>query len=264
MPALDARGRHADFTQYTMGLMASGTTIPAETDVLCEACGYVLNGLPPGSNCPECGRATADSDPALRSRTAWEASAADGSASGGAFLSTSAAVLFRPTRFYRTLTTRTNTTEAVVFAHVYWALSALLFGLAAHAHAAWFIFGDPKSHLEPLRWVGLSLATYAFVVGTNRLAARLTHWEASYRGLRLTLPVVRRGLYYHAIHYLPAAAIAALTVLVFGSLVRRGNVDSLRGTTFYLYTLSGEVILAAIYLFRTYWTAMRNMMYANA
>jgi hypothetical protein len=35
------------------------------------------------------------------------------------------------------------------------------------------------------------------------------------------------------------------------------------GVVFYLYTLSGEVILAAIYLFWTYWIAMRNIMYAN-
>jgi len=31
----------------------------------------------------------------------------------------------------------------------------------------------------------------------------------------------------------------------------------------YLYVLCGEVILAAGYLFMTYWTGMRNLMYAN-
>lgn len=39
----------------------------------------------------------------------------------------------------------------------------------------------------------------------------------------------------------------------------------LSGTTgmVYLYVLCGEVIVAAAYLFNTYWIAMRNLMYAN-
>ena len=198
--------------------MPGGPTIPAETDVLCEHCGYVLNGLPPGSNCPECGRPAADSDPALRTPTAWEKSAASaptsgpaspsGAAnpargafpSGGAFVTTTAAVLFRPTRFYRTLATRTDTPRSAVFAQIHWAAAALLLGLAACAHAQWFVFGDPGSPLHPLKWVALSIGAYLFVLLTTRLAARLTHWEASYRSIRLTLPVVRRGLQYHSVH----------------------------------------------------------------
>ena len=31
----------------------------------------------------------------------------------------------------------------------------------------------------------------------------------------------------------------------------------------YLYILSGLVVVSAIYLFRTYWIAMKNIMYAN-
>ena len=244
--------------------MSSGATIPEETDVLCEACGYVLNGLPGGARCPECGRPAAESDPALRAPTAWEQTAHEGSPSGGAFLATSAAVLFRPTRFYRTLATRADTAQAVWFAQIYWGLSSLLLGLAGYAHAAWFVWGDPRNPLHPVAWVLFAIPTYGFIVLMNLLAARLTHWEASYRGLRLTLPVVRRGLYYHAIHYLPVAAVAAATVVGYGYMVRRGAVDPTGATTFYLYTLSGEVVLAAVYLFKTYWIAMRNMMYANA
>jgi len=33
--------------------------------------------------------------------------------------------------------------------------------------------------------------------------------------------------------------------------------------TIYLYILSAQVVISAIYLFTTYWTGMRNMMYAN-
>jgi hypothetical protein len=244
--------------------MRSGATIPAETDVLCETCGYVLNGLPPDSNCPECGQPAAESDPALRTPTAWEQTGQDGSFSAGAFLATSAAVLFRPTRFYRTLATRTDTRLAITFAQIYWILSALLLALAAYAHAAWFVFGDPRVPLDSLKWVALAAPTYAFLALTTMVAARLTHWEASYRGIRLTLPVVRRGLYYHAVHYLPVALLAAVTVITYGNLVRGRIVDPTSTTTTYLYTLSAEVVLGAIYLFKTYWIAMRNMMYANA
>lgn len=244
--------------------MTRAASIPAESDVLCEHCGYVLNGLPPGSNCPECGKPAADSDPGLRTPTAWERTAAEGSSAVAGFFATSAAVLFRPTRFYRTLATRTDTRRAAAFGQVYWVLSSLLLALAAYGHAEWFIFGDVRRPLDPLIWLMLAVATYGFIVLTNLLAARLTHWEASFRGLRLTLPVVRRGLYFHAVHYLPVAAVAAATVLAYASCIRHGNVDPVRTTTYYLYTLCGEVVLAAVYLFMTYWTAMRNTMYANA
>lgn len=246
--------------------MPSGAraSIPADTDVLCETCGYVLNGLPQGSRCPECGKPAADSDPALRQPTAWERTAADNSPSGTAFLETSAGALFRPTRFYRTLATRTQTAQAVTFAHIYWGLSSMLLALAAYAHGTWFVFGDPRTPLNPMTWVFIGAPAYVFITLLNLLASRLTHWEASYRGLRLTLPAVRRGLYYHAIHYVPVAAVAAATVVGYGYLVRRDVVDPTRATPAYLYTLSGEVVLAAGYLFKTYWIAMRNMMYANA
>jgi len=244
--------------------MTRAATIPAETDVLCEHCGYVLNGLPPGSNCPECGKPAADSDPGLRGPTAWERPATGGSSSVAAFLATSAAVLFRPTRFYRTLATRIDTPRAVTFGQVYWVLASLLLALAACGHATWFIFGDVKARLDPFKWLLLAVATYAFVVLMNLLAARLTHWEASYRGLRLTLPVVRRGLYFHAVHYLPVAVVAVVTVYAYVYGVWHGTFDPVRTTTWYLYTLCAEVVLAAAFLFKTYWTAMRNMMYANA
>lgn len=244
--------------------MPREATIPADTDVLCESCGYVLNGLPPGSNCPECGRPIAESDPAIRLPTAWEQASGNGSASGGAFLSTSAAVLFRPTHFYRTLATRTDTPHAAMFSHIYWVISSLLFGLAAYAHAAWFIFGDPRIPLAPLKWAAHAAVVYLFLLLTTWVASWLTNWEATYRGYRLTLPVVRRGLRFHAIHYVPVALAVAVTVIGYSWLVRRGVADLTTTTTTYLYVLSGEVVVAAIYLFKTYWVAMRNMMYANA
>jgi hypothetical protein len=211
--------------------MPREATIPAETDLLCESCGYVLNGLPPDSRCPECGQPAADSDPKLRGLTPWELTDGDGFPSAGAFLSTSAAVLFRPSRFYRTLATRTDTPLAITFAQIYWMTASVFFGLAAWAHATWFIFHDPKTQLNLLAVVGVAVLAYVFLVSMNRLAAWLTHWEATYRGLRLTLPVVRRGLRFHAVHYVPVAVGAAATVVLYGHLVRTGRLDPTKTTT---------------------------------
>ena len=243
--------------------MTGGATIPAETDLLCENCGYVLNGLPPEGEprCPECGNLVSQSSPDLRTPSAWEA--ADSPAARlAALVATSAAVLFRPTHFYRTLATRGGVRRAAMFAHIHWAVSSLLLGWAAYAHARWFIFGDPTSRLSAGGFLLLAFVTYVFLFLTTKLAAWLTHLEASYRGIRLPRQVVERGMYYHAVHYLPVAAGAAATVVNYRQLLLTGRAGP-NSTTTYLYVLCAEVILAALYLFWTYWIGMRNMMYAN-
>jgi hypothetical protein len=97
----------------------------------------------------------------------------------------------------------------------------------------------------------------------TRLAARLTTWEATYRGIRLPIDVVRRGLAFHAAHYLPLGVAALATTAAYHiGLYFSPNYWSLHGML-YLAVLSGEVILGAAYLFNTYWIAMRKMMYAN-
>ena len=95
-------------------------------------------------------------------------------------------------------------------------------------HTVWFLdAGGYNVRLQryALPFALLAAATYVALAATTALAARLTHWEASYRGLRLPLDVA----WY----------------------------------TRYLYILSAEVILGALYLFKTYWIGMRNMMFAN-
>jgi hypothetical protein len=109
----------------------------------------------------------------------------------------------------------------------------------------------------------LIAASYVSLTGITYLAARLTTWEATFRGLRLPLAVVLRAMDYHAAHYLPVAMVAAATVLGYAAwLWKRPNIAGLYGIM-YLYVLCGEVVVCALYLFRTYWAAMRNLMYAN-
>ena len=236
--------------------------VPAETDILCERCGYTLNGLPESGNCPECGEPiVASIGDNLRHPAPWEVTP-----TWIGFVATTVAVLFRPTRFFRSITTRTNIPPARQFAKWHWILASLLFATTAYCHANWYL-AFSGGIWAPIRrttmWFGLVIGTFLTLTYITKLAAKLTNWEATYRGLRMPLTPVTRGMYYHAAHYLPVGLIALLTVVGFTQLYSRGFLPATSATT-YLYVLCIEVVLGAVYLFQTYWIAMRNMMYANA
>lgn len=46
--------------------------MPGEYDLLCEQCGYQLDGLESSPNCPECGKPVPESLPEARKGTAWQ------------------------------------------------------------------------------------------------------------------------------------------------------------------------------------------------
>ena len=111
-------------------------------------------------------------------------------------------------------------------------------------------------------------ATFPVLPGVMMLEAmvqagrRLVESREDGRGLRMPLNVVLRGMYYHAAHYLPVAAGAAITVYGYRWLFQRFILPPESVTT-YLYVLCAEVIVFSAFLFHTYWIGMRNMMYAN-
>jgi len=228
----------------------------------------VLNGLPPGSRCPECGKPADESAPIHRKLPMWEEGAGGGSGLTR-FLQTTVAVLFRPTEFYRTLATRQPRFGSQRFAAIHWGVVSLLFATAAYVHFKWYLMmGNLPPGLgvvdHPLPAVLVLWGiTGLLLLITTRVAARLTSWEAAYRGLRLPTPVVLRGLDYHAAHYLPVALVGAGTVIGYRILLDHQLVSGFSGPL-YLYVLCGEVLVAAAYLFWTYWIGMKNMMYANA
>jgi hypothetical protein len=258
-----------------MGQLAR--VIPEEAQLLCEGCGYIVSGLPTDSRCPECAKPIAESLPELRVRPAWEQ---DEGNAPERFWTTTWAILRHPTGFYRTLATRTVDRRSHQFGMLHLWISSFLFSLAGLFQFQWMLdlpgfdalFGQTLDHgylgaAEPvvvLSAVMLTCLVGAFwtIVLLTKIAARLTAWEAAYRGLRLPHEVVMRGLHYHAPHYLPVAALAFLTVAAYRILLAIEVLDVMSGPR-YLYFLSAEVFFAAAYLFGTYWKAMRNMMYAN-
>ena len=236
--------------------------VPAETDVLCEGCGYTLNGLPETGNCPECGRGIEPSLGAGRGLTRWEIRP-----SRKAFVETTLAILFAPRLFYQTLATRVNTPESLLFARWHRALASLLFWTAAALH----LFGLVETssgvfdRFRPLVAVFCfagPLVTYVLLTGVTRLAGWLSSLEARYWGMRLPHPIVRRGLQFHAACYLPVGLLAVCITWGYRALLGAGVV-SYASATYYLYTLCAAVIVSALYLFRMYWIAMKGMMYAN-
>jgi len=154
------------------------TLVPAETDLLCESCGYTLNGLPDDANCPECGRPLRDSANSKRQVPAWER---DGGRGIRNFLATSAEVTFRPTHFYKTLATRREVRPARHFANIHWMITSLLFGAAAYGHLAWYIgIGGSWAGISRVHWillVALSLPPFATWRIVTYVAARLRTWE---------------------------------------------------------------------------------------
>ena len=145
---------------------------------------------------------------------------------------------------------------------IYWIIAAILFGGSAWIHASWYSGMTGWTFVHAPFLIGLIVGTYLMLWWTTLFASRLTVWEAKYRGIRLPRGVVLRGLYYHAAHYVPVGIMAIVTTGGYVRLFHRG-VFTFQSATPYLWVLSGEVIVGAMYLFFTYWAAMRNMMYAN-
>lgn len=234
--------------------------VPDDADLLCEGCGYTLNGLPAGGNCPECGKPIAESVGNHRELSAFERHPGFST-----LLQTTSRLLLRTSEFYRTVTTRAGAPAAGQFAAVHLGLAVILFSSAALGHFLWIL----ESAVVP--WSALVVSLFiltappviaVFLVGLIKLAVWLSAVEARYWGMRLPYPVVNRALLFHSASYLPVGIVANLIIWGYRLLLATGAIDA-RFDTFYLYTLCAFVILAAVYLFQMYWIAMKRMMYAN-
>ena len=233
--------------------------VPAETDILCAHCGYALNGLPQTGLCPECGQPIADSTTAdPRTLPPWETT--DGTATQR-FLSTTKQVITNPATFFRTLATRGDENVSRGFADAQHWLSAALLGIASAFHMDLF-WSTTVNHFALIAALPLVMITWAMLKGITKLASYLTRLEGTFWGYRMPQVAVRRAMHYHSAQLLPVAVASFLLIVGYRILAATGIV-SVMSQVPYLYTLSVLVVVAALYLFRTYWIAMKNIMYAN-
>jgi len=238
-------------------------SVPAESDILCESCGYTLNGLSDSGNCPECGNPIAGST----IEDGRKVSDFEAAPTRQTFLRTTAHVLFTPRAFFRKLSVRANAQPAAQFEYAWIRLAALLFFLAMLGHVIWMgrieVFtGTPRLIVTAIvAALGYPIVLFLLLL-VRRIASALTSLEARYWGMRLPLPVVTRAMQFHTPHYAPVGLLAVVVTWGYQLLLAARLVGFETGST-YVYTLSAAVVVSAFYLFHTYWIAMRNIMYAN-
>src|SRR6266508_2135759 len=145
---------------YHNPVSSAASSIPDESALLCESCGYTLSGLPDSSACPECGMPIAESSPLLRYPSEWEQKPGIVS-----FVRTSWEVLFRPKRFFRSLATRGSLNLPRRFAWIHWAIAAGVFMACGVVHGfgtnvPWFL--ELLAHV-PFAVVFLLMAVAIFI-----------------------------------------------------------------------------------------------------
>lgn len=236
--------------------------IPATTDILCESCGYVLNGLPESGNCPECGTPIALSTTSSpRSIPAWETMQGT---PAWRFQKTFLAVLRAPKKFFRNLSIHGDLSRARLFG-ILTLVPIILFNsktIILHYLIMLQCDAAPAWMGRPWLLMIIPFAVIAAWVGVYLAVVQLTWLEARYWGMRLPKPVVRRALPYVAVHVLLASLLPWMVVMIYLCLLMVNASVTLYLTT-YLFVLSGSVVLAAVHVFSIYWRAMRAMLYAN-
>ena len=236
--------------------------VPAPTDILCESCGYLLNGLPDTGNCPECGAPVAESTTASpRHLPAWERT--DGTPARR-FQSTFFSLLRSPGTFFRDLSIYGDVNRARQFGLITLVPTILFNSKTIIIHYLIMEHTDTAPPWLATPWVLMLVPVLvtAVWIGMYLAVVKLTAMEARFWGLRLPTPVVRRALPYIGAYAAVISLLPLAVVSIYVCLVLAVDRFALYLTT-YLFVLSGSVVFAALYVFRRYWQAMRLMLNAN-
>lgn len=129
--------------------------------LLCERCGYVLEGLPAENDCPECGTPIAESLPEHRIGTPWQRDPGWGS-----YVQTARSVLFGRTRLFEQMAMESERSAALLRSNLFAVFA--IFALSSPGHA-WNVGGHA---------ITLIVAGVVFGVLAALLVAILTTIEA--------------------------------------------------------------------------------------
>lgn len=210
-----------------------------EFELLCERCGYSVDSLARGGNCPECGTPIAESLPGARAGSPWQRRAGL-----GGWLATMGAALFRPVGMVRGL--RVDDSGARRLQRLNLGLAAVVIGasgaFAQHRFGVVESLGLARNSHAVAPWVGgvrvgavgVVAAVGAFLAFSG--ATAVERWGIQLFGRahkkRIT-PTLARALTAHAsAGWVAAAALFALGIAA-GTAIHEAamgrNVGAVRG-----------------------------------
>jgi len=212
-------------------------------DTLCEACGYALQGLSSAGDCPECGRAIAESSPALRTGP-------------DALLKTVADLALRPRLFFRNMRVDGSNASARGFL----ALATVFIGLGWCVMQVFWIGSSLGTGL--IHWTILSasivLLSYIEAVGVVFFSRK--------RDWRVPFKLAERLACYASIGWIPAAFVMGWALAHF----QDGSIDrwmrQLLGTWGLWQSVELLVLIGAVAMMWfevLVWTGVRQTKFAN-
>lgn len=195
--------------------------------LLCEACGYEIDGPDEKTRCPECGRALAESDPTTRREgSAWQRAIRSHRAGLGraAFLLpaaalTAASVLWAPTRTMRKVRIERRSMRALTLANI--VIAATILTAPTHSQVREVVLDlwpaalpSPAAVFGPTLRTTFTVCTFALWLGLLLTLTRIERYGVVFfskrRAWRVT-PTVALVVTAHASFlWIAAAAMAVL------------------------------------------------------
>lgn len=235
-----------------------------EFTLLCERCGYVVEGLDPAGNCPECGKPIAESLPEQRVGTAWQQAP-----SLRTYLLTALSTLLSPMRTLDAI--RVNPENGRMLAAWHHRIATIIVGVVLLIAVAWV-----SSNTRPangIDWkavvlVELSAASIAICIAIRTGLPILTFVEtrgliflSRRRGSRVT-PAMARSITSHGGIGWVIAAFGGVVGLTVSFLAFSRHIDTVYATPSLWAGIA--FTLAGFLFFETFaWLGLRRCKFAN-